>query len=286
MDKKDLFYIQCGATPPERINTTPFFGKKKRKLPWKVDLRNKLLPAYSQGPLGSCTANATAGLLQFHLWNILPVHRRPSRLYLWYYAKVDSDEPDPRANRGCPTDSPLKAAKKGACREEDYWPYEPENWVVKNPDTDKEEILQKVPSDEAQAHADIYIDDYAELSVRPLLDIRTALAKRQPVAAGFMVLKYFHEVRKNNSTVRMPNLPDDGEGGGHAMLIVGYDDREKLLIIRNSWSERWGDDGYCYLPYAYCKVKITHRENKKKYPGLLDAYTCAQSQVHDRAQHP
>ncbi len=48
--------------------------------------------------------------------------------------------------------------------------------------------------------------------------------------------------------------------GGHAVLIVGYQDdstNEKLgggyFIIKNSWSEGCGDHGYQYLPYSYCE---------------------------------
>lgn len=35
------------------------------------------------------------------------------------------------------------------------------------------------------------------------------------------------------------------------MICVGYDDQEEVFIIRNSWGEDWGDNGYCYIPYAY-----------------------------------
>jgi hypothetical protein len=39
--------------------------------------------------------------------------------------------------------------------------------------------------------------------------------------------------------------------GGHAILIVGYDDVNNLFKFKNSWSEQWGDKGYGYLPYEY-----------------------------------
>eukprot|EP00327_Prymnesium_parvum_P024827 CAMPEP_0113267530 /NCGR_PEP_ID=MMETSP0008_2-20120614/20656_1 /TAXON_ID=97485 /ORGANISM="Prymnesium parvum" /LENGTH=60 /DNA_ID=CAMNT_0000116565 /DNA_START=1 /DNA_END=180 /DNA_ORIENTATION=- /assembly_acc=CAM_ASM_000153 len=29
----------------------------------------------------------------------------------------------------------------------------------------------------------------------------------------------------------------------HAMLIVGYMDREQVFIVRNSWGENWGVGG-------------------------------------------
>jgi len=32
--------------------------------------------------------------------------------------------------------------------------------------------------------------------------------------------------------------------GGHAVVIVGYDDVEHAWIVKNSWDTGWGDDGY------------------------------------------
>jgi C1A family cysteine protease len=42
-------------------------------------------------------------------------------------------------------------------------------------------------------------------------------------------------------------LPVKGESyvGGHAMMAVGYDDQSRMFLIWNSWSARWGIDGYC-----------------------------------------
>jgi C1A family cysteine protease len=39
--------------------------------------------------------------------------------------------------------------------------------------------------------------------------------------------------------------------GGHAVLAVGYDDRTREFLARNSWGERWGMGGYFTIPYAY-----------------------------------
>lgn len=39
--------------------------------------------------------------------------------------------------------------------------------------------------------------------------------------------------------------------GGHAVLIVGYDDTKQLFKFKNSWGPSWGDNGYGYLPYDY-----------------------------------
>src|SRR6478672_13099708 len=50
-DQRDFLY----AAPPAFL----------RALPPKVDLRTKCPPLYDQGQLGSCTANAIAGAIEF-----------------------------------------------------------------------------------------------------------------------------------------------------------------------------------------------------------------------------
>ena len=48
-------------------------------------------------------------------------------------------------------------------------------------------------------------------------------------------------------------MPGPGEQvmGGHAVLAVGYDDKQGRFIIRNSWSAQWGMQGYFTMPYDY-----------------------------------
>ncbi len=45
--------------------------------------------------------------------------------------------------------------------------------------------------------------------------------------------------------------PTEAYLGGHAMMAVGYDDQSHEFLARNSWSKRWGIDGYCWIPYDY-----------------------------------
>ena len=44
-------------------------------------------------------------------------------------------------------------------------------------------------------------------------------------------------------------IDDNGNPAGHAVCAVGYDDDKQIVIIRNSWGDHWGDNGYCYFPY-------------------------------------
>jgi C1A family cysteine protease len=50
--------------------------------------------------------------------------------------------------------------------------------------------------------------------------------------------------------VPMP-APSESAIGGHAVLAVGYDDKHRQFLVRNSWGSSWGKKGYCHMPYEY-----------------------------------
>lgn len=56
-----------------------------KALPSSVDLRSQCPPVYDQGSLGSCTANAIAGAVEFtRLKERLTPSFTPSRLFIYY----------------------------------------------------------------------------------------------------------------------------------------------------------------------------------------------------------
>jgi hypothetical protein len=44
---------------------------------------------------------------------------------------------------------------------------------------------------------------------------------------------------------------DSDHDGGHAMVVVGYDDCRQAFRVRNSWGENWGDNGSIWVDYNY-----------------------------------
>lgn len=97
------------------------------------------------------------------------------------------------------------------------------------------------------------IEKYVRLT--SLNQIKEALFNIGPVVFGITVDEGIYSPVK--SIVPEPG----GESlGGHAMIIVGYDDNKKCLgskgafKIKNSWGESWGDKGYAWLPYSHFKA--------------------------------
>jgi C1A family cysteine protease len=79
-------------------------------------------------------------------------------------------------------------------------------------------------------------------------DIKTALLARHPVVFGTPVWASIQNVGRDG----MLPMPDESSSiGGHAMLLVGYDNDRQVYIVRNSWGTGWGDAGYAYMPFSY-----------------------------------
>ena len=220
------------AAPPEVLST----------LPAAVDLAPKCPPVYDQGELGSCTGNAIAAAIQYdRIRQDQPLGRElvPSRLFIYYNERVI--EGTVGTDSGAQIRDGVKSvAKLGACFETGAhpWPYR------------IAEFAEEPPAGCYAAAAKHQIVQYS--SVVPILSqLKGCLAAGFPFVFGFTVYESFEspEVAKTG-LVPMPSASEHVLGG-HAVLGVGYDDKTQTFTVRNSWSEKWGQKGYCKMPYAY-----------------------------------
>jgi C1A family cysteine protease len=46
--------------------------------------------------------------------------------------------------------------------------------------------------------------------------------------------------------------------GKHAICIVGYDDNADCWIVKNSWSDNWGEDGFLRIKYGECGLDASY----------------------------
>jgi hypothetical protein len=76
-------------------------------------------------------------------------------------------------------------------------------------------------------------------------DIKGELARGRPVVFGMLVGREFMKLRGTE----IYDLPPSDAKGGHAMVLVGYDDSRQAFKVINSWGRQWGDRGYGWISY-------------------------------------
>jgi len=208
-----------------------------RKLPSKVDMRKLCPPIYDQGDLGSCTANAIGAAFEFEiLKQSKPMDFMPSRLFIYYNERVI--EHTVNTDAGAQIRDGMKTVNKQGICPEKIWPYNINQFAHK-------------PSTECYTAAlDHQVLSYHRVP-RTLSQMKGCLADGFPFVIGFTVYESFESesVAKNGKL----NMPKIGEQvmGGHAVLVVGYDDKSSRFIVRNSWGNSWGQKGYFTMPYDY-----------------------------------
>jgi C1A family cysteine protease len=211
-------------------------------LPKSVDWRSKCPPIFDQGQLGSCTANAINGAVGMILMKQKNYTTPMSRLFLYYNERLI--EGTVNEDSGASLSDGIKSLmEKGVCHET-LWPY-----------SDDTKTFKKKPSDAAYKEALSYLDlDDAKIAYvkQDANTIKSVLAKGTPIVFGFDVYSSFETTTVARSgIVPMPNTSKEAYLGGHAVMLVGYDDNDKTFLVRNSWGTGWGMAGYCKFPQAY-----------------------------------
>lgn len=206
------------------------------ELPERVDLRAAFPPAYSQGQLGSCTAQAIGAAMAFHLrprrgfktW-------MPSRLFIYFNERFA--EGTVRVDAGAQIRTGIKSVAKQGCPHERLWPYSD---AVPGP------FSKRPPKPVYEAAKERLVASYQRVP-RTLVAMQTCLAQGVPIVFGATVFESFESADVARTGV-VP-MPTGRPLGGHAMVCVGYEgDR---FLVRNSWGAAWGQRGYCTMPYEY-----------------------------------
>lgn len=228
--------------PDQRDHLFAAAPKVLTALPPMVDLRPQCPAVYDQGQLGSCTANAIAGAIEFErMKQALPQASQltPSRLFIYYNERVIEGDVS-QDNGGHLRDGIKSVAQQGVCFETgpDSLPY---NTTA---------FAQTPPADCYQAALANKVEQYSRLT-QVVQQLKGCLAAGSPFVYGFTAYESFESPAVASSGVL--NLPAHGESvvGGHAVMAVGYDDSQQRFIVRNSWGAGWGQAGYFTVPYSY-----------------------------------
>lgn len=200
-----------------------------------VDLSPKCSPIEYQANLGSCTAHAVIGALEY-LENVATGQIiNLSRLFVYYNERVIENTVN--LDSGAQLRDGMKALNTyGVCPEE-KWPYIISKFKAKPPD---EAYL------DASQHK---ITSYERITTFD--DMKKCLNEGFPFVFGFITYESFKSSEIAQTGIL--NMPRLGEkiAGGHAVLAVGYDEPSQRFLIRNSFGASWGIKGHFTIPYAY-----------------------------------
>lgn len=225
-------------------------------LPKRVDLQPYFPNVYDQGEIGSCTANAAAGALEYYQkrWyqqnKGLDYSKTPSRLFIYKHNRYLMGIQN--GDVGATIKHTMQALHRFGAPEEDSkygTEYDPRNL-----DKGYEPVVYAL-ADDFKVDAWYNYDGVGRSQEEILWDVKRHLAVGQPVLFGFIVYRDAITDAARGGYIKPPNTYDS-QVGGHAVLAAGYDDAKGALIIRNSWGEDWGDRGYGYLDYDYVRRNL------------------------------
>lgn len=228
-------------------------------LPPSVRLMDKTFPVRNQGERPTCVAFASVALREY-------VDRCTTELseqFLYWACKQMDGYPDEPGTFVSTAMSALST--KGVCPRE-AWPYHPET----------------VPGNESQGPppegAEVASREFIMLYTRSVAPGSVNHYKQvlsgvdglggMPIVIGSLVFNSWlrSPATRQSGKITMPLPGELPLSGGHAMLVVGYQDDPSVpgggyFILRNSWSDRWASNspeapGHAMMPYAYVQQYI------------------------------
>jgi hypothetical protein len=243
-DPPDTVYATGNqADDPAVLQTLPLEQTYRAYLPVSVDLSYRLPDPGNQGAMGSCTAWAVAYAARSYYTSAYEARDTHDTKNVPSPAFVYNLSWRRNSKSACATGSnfadTVSVLRRGAPSLADY-PYK---------DTD----CSAPPPERIASATDFRVLGLRRLDETKIDDLKGALARSNPVLLSFKVDLAWH---KHRGPDVFDNREVDQKWGGHAMAIVGYDDRKQAFRVINSWGKGWGDGGYIWLSYEAYKTHV------------------------------
>lgn len=199
-----------------------------------VSLKEYFTEVKDQGDIGACTVFSISSIYEYIIKRYSDEHTDLSESFVYY--NVRHNDGKELEDTGSSFQDVIRSiGHQGICMEELH-PYEHQ--------------LSDIPSEEAYLDAEQRKITKAQNVNISEQDIKSAIQEGYPVAISLKIYDSFYNwgafiARPSDEEI------ESADFGYHAMVIVGYDDASKFFLVRNSWGEKFGDKGYCYIPYSY-----------------------------------
>jgi C1A family cysteine protease len=205
-------------------------------VPVSFDFTKLMSPVRNQGREGTCVAFASvAGVKEFQ--DKKEYHKLIRLSPRFLYSLCKKFDGIPFEDGTYPRIAMKVLLNYGVCHES-FWPYLSRKQSLPRKGADKDALKFKIKA-------------YARLNSQ--LEMKRSLLINGPFLAGVKVYKsWFNKSVERSGFIPMPKR-NEQIMGGHAICIVGYDDKLKVFKFKNSWGIKWADQGYGYLLYEYMK---------------------------------
>ena len=224
----------------ERDYRYPAYGQMfaTKDLPTEYTCPNLPPEIDDQGAVSSCVAHSLGLIKDWQEYAETKMQVRHSRQFIYAYRS------NPFFYRGpgmIPREALHTLCKWGVTRET-VWPgiveFGKEVW----------------PADEQamrEAAAPFRIAAYVSIDHRYIPEVKSAVYTTGPVL--YCVPVYDNFIPDGNGLIPLPSSNNQLRGY-HAMVIVGW--RHGAWLARNSWGAKWGQSGYCWIPWDFPAVEV------------------------------
>jgi hypothetical protein len=227
---------------PKEVQGLDTVPRYRAYLPARVDLSRWFPTPGNQGKLGSCTGWAVSYARSYYVARYGGGGRnrpsnRPSQAYIYGAATRPSN-----CTRGSSFVYALRVLKRVGAPSAAQFPYSPYRCPAP-----RAVRMAPQPSFRRFAIQQFYIIGRRSNRYKPRLDdVKGVLARGIPVMFGMRTTSSFHRLRGN----RVWRGGGALRPGGHAMTLVGYDERRQAFKLINSWGTRWGQNGFGWIGYG------------------------------------
>jgi Papain family cysteine protease len=198
------------------------------------DLSGELGPVRDQGPRGTCLAFAATTVHEQARRVRRGAWTEPLGEEILYWACKQRDGDSRAGTHPESARDALRATGQSAAR---LWPYDP----ARDDSTPDFSPPPQAEEPDTLRHASLQRMAHGLDALRRRVDDRHAVIVGLELWPGFFAAP--------DGALGSPSLLEL-IGEAHAVVLAGYDDNAAELLLRNSWSQTWGRDGYGRLSYG------------------------------------